>query len=576
MAQKVIIMGAGIAGMSAAHELIDRGFNVEIIEKQPVYIGGKARSEGATAGGLSNLPGEHGFRFFPGFYRHITDTMKRIPFGANNVYKNLVKTDAILFARNAQDPLKVLAHFPFTAFDVNIIFQTLSGGVASTGLSSTEADFFKQKIFQLITSSDTRFNDEYEQTGWWYFIEADRFSPTYQNLLADGLTRSMVAARAKTMSTRVGGSIFLQLLFGLADPTIPADRVLNGPTNDTFLIPWYNYLISKGVIFHKNHEVMSINNVGDQVTNITAKDLSTNIITSLNADYYLLAVPVEKANVLLNASLRGIDPTLSFTANLVPNVNWMNGIQFFLNVDIPISQGHVIHINSEWAVTCISQVQYWSNYDIDVATGGIIKGVISVDISDWDALYKGIAAKNSTEPQLISFVYEQMQTSLIVGGVPILPVNMSAVVIGYHIGSSIKFIGGTINNEEPLLVNVVNGWAYMPKSWSTVKNLFLAGDYVRTNTNLATMEAANESARRAVNCIIDASGTHIPYTKVWKLRSWKMLLPYKWYDKKRYNKGLPYSHNYPWWLYVAAFLWAIICLIAWVFKYIFNLIFGSL
>ena len=34
--------------------------------------------------------------------------------------------------------------------------------------------------------------------------------------------------------------------------------------------------------------------------------------------------------------------------------------------------------------------------------------------------------------------------------------------------------------------------------------MFLAADYVRTNTDLTTMEGANEAARRAVNCIIDA------------------------------------------------------------------------
>ena len=35
---------------------------------------------------------------------------------------------------------------------------------------------------------------------------------------------------------------------------------------------------------------------------------------------------------------------------------------------------------------------------------------------------------------------------------------------------------------------------------------FLASDYVRTYTDLATMEGANEAARRAVNAILDAHG----------------------------------------------------------------------
>ena len=74
---KVIILGGGIAGLSAAHELIERGFDVEVYELLPIP-GGKARSfpvPGSGKDGRKDLPGEHGFRFFPRFYRHIIDTM---------------------------------------------------------------------------------------------------------------------------------------------------------------------------------------------------------------------------------------------------------------------------------------------------------------------------------------------------------------------------------------------------------------------------------------------------------------------------------------------------------------------
>ena len=33
MATKVIILGGGVAGMSAAHELAERGFEVEVYER---------------------------------------------------------------------------------------------------------------------------------------------------------------------------------------------------------------------------------------------------------------------------------------------------------------------------------------------------------------------------------------------------------------------------------------------------------------------------------------------------------------------------------------------------------------
>ncbi len=65
-------------------------------------------------------------------------------------------------------------------------------------------------------------------------------------------------------------------------------------------------------------------------------------------------------------------------------------------------------------------------------------------------------------------------------------------------------------NAEPLLVNRVGALALRPSVKTLVTNMFLAGDYVATMTNLATMEGANEAARVAVNEIVLASGVSQP------------------------------------------------------------------
>src|SRR5674476_883112 len=73
----VIVIGGGVAGLTAAHELIERGFQVDVYEARPTW-GGKARSQpvtGSGSGGRKDLPGEHGFRFYPRFYKHVIDTM---------------------------------------------------------------------------------------------------------------------------------------------------------------------------------------------------------------------------------------------------------------------------------------------------------------------------------------------------------------------------------------------------------------------------------------------------------------------------------------------------------------------
>jgi len=93
----VAIFGGGVGGLTTAHELVERGFQIEVFDLKKQYWGGKARSNrkpGSGTNGRADLPGEHGFRFFPGFYKHLPDTMSRIPFpgNANGVLDNLVPT----------------------------------------------------------------------------------------------------------------------------------------------------------------------------------------------------------------------------------------------------------------------------------------------------------------------------------------------------------------------------------------------------------------------------------------------------------------------------------------------------
>jgi 15-cis-phytoene desaturase len=65
---KVAILGGGVGGMSAAHELAERGFEVEVYEKMPHYVGGKARSilvPNSGTDGRKDLPGGAWISVFP-------------------------------------------------------------------------------------------------------------------------------------------------------------------------------------------------------------------------------------------------------------------------------------------------------------------------------------------------------------------------------------------------------------------------------------------------------------------------------------------------------------------------------
>ena len=70
----IIIFGAGIAGLTAAHELLERGYDVTIYEKSE-SVGGFAKSKRKENG----APTEHSWRGYGPFYKNFFDIAKRIP-----------------------------------------------------------------------------------------------------------------------------------------------------------------------------------------------------------------------------------------------------------------------------------------------------------------------------------------------------------------------------------------------------------------------------------------------------------------------------------------------------------------
>ena len=68
----------------------------------------------------------------------------------------------------------------------------------------------------------------------------------------------------------------------------------------------------------------------------------------------------------------------------------------------------------------------------------------------------------------------------------------------------------------------------------------MASDYVRTYTDIACMEAANEAARRAVNCLLLASGSTAPPAQLWSLEEPAFLKPLQEIDRIRYRLSLPH------------------------------------
>ena len=516
---KVAIFGGGVGGLSAAHELLELGYDVEIYERNVLW-GGKARSMGkAYTGkdGNKNLPGEHGFRFFPGFYKHVTNTMERIPFPGkeNGCLGNLVPTTQIAMLRDDGVPVVLPANFPKDIGEWQEAFNAAFG--SHLGLRKESAEFFVQRLLRLASACEERMIHKFEKISWWDYLKVDEMNDerdAYKKMLAEGLTRSLVAMKAEMASTRTVGTMLLQMLYNMMTPGVQIDRVLNGPTNEMWIRPWVDHL-------KENHAKMFLRST---VKSFTMKDGRIASVTvdvdgderEVEADHYICALPVEKLVNLLTPEMKAASKSLSQIHNL--HVEWMNGIQFYLNHDVPVVHGHTIYVDSAWALTSVSQHQFWTGVELDTYGDGTVKGILSVDISDWKTNGTKVhlkPAEECTAEQIMEECWAQLMDHLDEGGRKQLEV---ADRVDWHLDPDIVFPrldDRNDHNAEPLLINKADSLQYRPEAGTEIANFYLASDYVHTTTDLACMEGANEAARRAVNALLDREGSKAKRCELW-------------------------------------------------------------
>ena len=287
----------------------------------------------------------------------------------------------------------------------------------------------------------------------------------------------------------------------------------------------------------------------------------------VTADYFVLALPLEQLAYYVDRSTMStfLAPELRDLVRLSLHMDWMAGIQFYLRQPVDVAPGHLIGLDSNWGLTAIEQTQFWK----DVVLPSDVASILSVDISAWDAKGRFVRkeAFNCTDDEIAAEVWRELKEMLNKSNR--LPILFDDMLIGgptfrrginYYLDESITDLrdrkkqafyekargvefdtldlleqdakrsrenaaGKTddayswgpklLFNAEPLLLNRPGTRTLRPDVSTSIPNLFLAGDYVTTDTDLACMEGANEAGRRAVNAILDADAASEPRCRLW-------------------------------------------------------------
>jgi len=560
------------------------------------------------------LPGEHGYRFFPSYYRHVFDTMRRIPRQtapgralAGTVLDNLVPLPEIGIFSQSSAPF-IMSWTPSPPGAALSRADYNRRNLAGLRISSQDLLQFSLRILRYMTSSSRRRAQELEDVSWWQYLQGYeprtgsslyQYTEQFKNLV-NSSGRVLAAFDGANGDARTCGNTYVQLLTQALVPTEYGNCILNGPTTEAWFTHWRRYLEELEVEFHHG-ELLYFNQEQTQEREWARKQgreeeeeeeekrivawvrqLPKNELDPAQPEvrhgaseedkdaYFVVATDLCSAAAVMGGLNDTMARQLHDYAHRVPSeagsskttsrdpkdmatkepwdrLQAIAGIQFFFQKHVNVFDGYIYCVDAEWGLSAICSHLVWR----ERPSGSSLEpyqSILSVDIGDWNtpSKYLNLSASECTPKQLRDEVLRQLRASL---STREPGRNLDGSVLPepdwVHIDESLEFeslVGKgkprkLLRNTTPYLIPIAGDWKnrpgaqpwdpspesdpaprlpYQKHMWQAAhggypvyyKRLVFAGTYLKTFTRMTTMESANESARHAVNAILDHYAAH--------------------------------------------------------------------
>ena len=213
------------------------------------------------------LPGDHGYRYFPAYYRHLFDTMRRTPLldaagdeTGQTAFDQLVSPPEVAIAvRGWERPRQIKRTRTESLEGLRKMLELF---VEDLGIPMRDMQLFFLSVFKFMTSCSERRHEECEHLSWLEYIDGrsehrvgsiegeTHYGEVSERLIRES-SQALVAMDAEETDALTHAVNMVQLMLDQLGTGAQTDMTLNGPTSPVWLEPWKRYLRSQGVRFFR-------------------------------------------------------------------------------------------------------------------------------------------------------------------------------------------------------------------------------------------------------------------------------------------------------------------------------------
>lgn len=496
----IAIFGAGIAGLSAAHELARRGHQVDIYESLS-ECGGFFRSGRQAQWPYS--PTEYSWHGFGPWYHNTFDLLRQIPSDESHSLYETGLSRPIDFGL-APDHGRAQFNDGWIMVPVSRMFQM-------RGFDSWRWGWLMLKTW----SAHQRSREQYARIS-----AAEAWRPLLSRrgwLSWRACFGPWIGSDWTNVSLHQAGEFFRKQLTSQPRHSHPADRdgpawtqgagdgwvLLTGPSSECWFDRWVVELERHGVRFHYNHPLEKLEFDGHR---ITSAEITGG--RNIRADWYISAVnPFSMVEILRRTPQLEAQDQLRLFAPLVqrgPHVQVSFRLAFQERIRWPRPRTALILSDSEFNLTMFACEQVWRS---QAALGAGVKSLWTgtACVSTVPGRRFGVPLERCTRAQF----QEEVQTQILACDSldqMIREANDGRSLRSFRIASfevwhEWQFSPAGIRSPQPKWVNTTQTQAFQPTQITPVPNLLLAGAHTSTAADVWSIEAAVESGRRAAQKI---------------------------------------------------------------------------